>query len=81
MDDQMMVDLLGVIYTMDVIREATSVQHCGEEGHVVKSLVGQSNVPETRQSHVHSPPTVDPSVIEGKRTATLLTPQWGGQES
>jgi hypothetical protein len=80
-DDQMMEDLLGADYTMDEIREATGVQHCGEEGHVVQSLVGQSNVPETRQSHVHSPPTVDPSVIEGERTATLLTPQQGGQES
>jgi hypothetical protein len=35
----------------------------------------------TRQSHVHSPPTVDLSVIEGERTATMLTPQQGGQES
>jgi hypothetical protein len=80
-DDQMMEDLLGDDYTMDEIREATGVQHCGEEGHVVQSLVGQSNVLETRQSHVHSPPTVDLSVIEGERTATLLTPQQGGQES
>jgi hypothetical protein len=72
-DEQMMEDLLGVDYTMDEIREATRVQHCGEEGHVVQSLVGQSNV--------HSPPIVDPSVIEGERTATLLTPQQGGQES
>jgi hypothetical protein len=79
-DDQMMEDLLGADYTMDEIREATGVQHCGEEVHVVQSLVGQSNVPETSQSHVHSPPTVDPPVIEGERTATLLTPQQGGQE-
>ena len=76
----MMEDFLGVDYTMDEIREETSVQHCGEEGHVVQYLVGHSNVLETRQSHVHSPPTVDSSVIEGERTATLLTPQEGGQE-
>ena len=73
-EDQMMEDLIGADYTMDEIREATSVQHCHEEGPVVKNLVGQSNVLETRQSHVHSPPTVDPSVIEGEIIATLLTP-------
>jgi hypothetical protein len=76
----MMEDLLGADYTMDEIREATGVQHCGEEVLVVQPLVGQSNVPETSQSHVHSPPIFDPPVIEGERTATLLTPQQGGQE-
>jgi hypothetical protein len=30
---------------------------------------------------MHSPPTVDPSVIEGEIIATMLTPQHGGQES
>jgi hypothetical protein len=79
-DDQMMEDFLGANYTMDEIREATSVQHCGEEDLLVQSLVRQSNVLETRQSHVHSPPTVDLLVIEGERTATFLTPQQGGQE-
>jgi hypothetical protein len=74
-DDQMMEDLLGVDYTMDEIREATSVQHYGEEFYVVQSLVRQLIVPETSQSHVHSPPKVDLPVIEGERTATLLTPQ------
>ena len=59
----MMWDFLGVDYTMHEIREATGVQHCGEEGHVVESLIGKSNVLETRHSHVHSPPTVDPSII------------------
>jgi hypothetical protein len=73
-DDQMMEDLFGDDYTMDEIREETGVQHCGEEGHVVQSIVGPLKVPKTRQSHVHSPPVVDPS-------ATLLTPQQGGQES
>ena len=33
-------DLLGVDYTMDEIREATGVQHCGEEVPLVQSLVG-----------------------------------------
>jgi hypothetical protein len=76
----MMEDFLGVDYTMDEIREATGVQHCGEEFFVVQSLVGQSNVLETSQSHVHSPPRVDMPVIEGEITTTLLTPQHGGQE-
>jgi hypothetical protein len=58
-------------YTMDEIREANGVQHCGEEVFVVQSLIGQSNVPETSQSHVHSPPRVDLPVIEGERNATL----------
>jgi len=47
---------------------------------MVQSLVGNSNVLETSQSHVHSPPRFDILVIEGERTATLLTPQQGGQE-
>jgi hypothetical protein len=76
----MMEDFLGADYTRDGIREATGVQHCGEEGLVVKSLVGQSNILETRQFHVQSPPTVDLSLIEGEITITLLTPQHGGQE-
>jgi hypothetical protein len=62
LDDHMMEDFLRVDYTMDKIREETNVQHCGEEGSVVQSLVGQSNVPETKKSHVHSPPIVDPLV-------------------
>jgi hypothetical protein len=66
-DEQMMEELLGAHCTMDEIREATIVQHCGEEGHVVQFLVGQSNV--------HSTPIVDPSMIEWERTTTLLTPQ------
>jgi hypothetical protein len=70
MDDQMMEDFLGVDYTMDEIREETGVQHCGEEVHVVQPLVGQSNVPETSQSHVHSPPSFDVSMIEGAVTKT-----------
>jgi hypothetical protein len=52
LDDQMMEDLVRVDYTMDEIREATGVQHCGEEVLVVKYLVGKSNVLETNQSHV-----------------------------
>ena len=64
MDDRMMEDFFGADYTMDEIREANGVKHCGEEGLVVKYLVGQSNVPENRQSHVHSPSTVDLSVLK-----------------
>jgi hypothetical protein len=57
----------GIVdYTMDEIREAIGVQHCGEEVLVVQYLIGQSNVPKTSQSHVHSPPTVDPPVLKGK---------------
>jgi len=63
----MMEDLLGFDYTMNEIREKTNVQHCGKEGHVVQSLVVQSNV--------HSPPTFDLSLIEGERTTTFLTQQ------
>jgi hypothetical protein len=48
-DDQIMEDFLRVDYTMDEIREQTSVQHCGEEGLVVQSIVGESNVPENRK--------------------------------
>ena len=59
----MMEDLLVVDYTMDEIREAIGVQHCGEEGFVVQSLVEQSNVSKTSQFHVHSPPKVDSPVI------------------
>jgi hypothetical protein len=59
LDEQMMEDLLVVDYTMDEIREAIGVQHCGEEGPIVKSLVGHSNM--------HSPPILDPSLIEGER--------------
>jgi hypothetical protein len=44
-DDHMMEDLFGADYTMDEIREETGAQHYGEEVHVVKPLVGQSNVP------------------------------------
>jgi hypothetical protein len=40
-----MEDFLEADYTMNEIREATGVHNCGEEGPVVKSLVGQSNVP------------------------------------
>ena len=47
---------------------------------MVQPLFGQSNVPETSQSHVHAPPIFDLLVIEGERTTTLLTPQQGGQE-
>ena len=65
----MMEDFLEVDYTMDEYRETIDVQHCGEEVPLVKPLVGQSS-----QSHVHSPPRFDPLVIEGERTATLLTP-------
>jgi hypothetical protein len=36
----MMEDFLGVDYTMDEIRETTSVQHFGEEVFVVQPLVG-----------------------------------------
>jgi hypothetical protein len=68
LDDQMMEDFLGDDYTMDEIREENGVQHCGEEVHVVQPLVGQSNISETSQSHVHSPPRFDPLVIEGERT-------------
>jgi hypothetical protein len=35
LDDHMMKDLLGVIYTMGEIIEETGVQHCGEEVFVV----------------------------------------------
>ena len=61
----MMDDFLGDDYTMDKIREEIGVQHCGEEFPVVQSLFGQTNVPKTSQSHVHSPPTIDLPVIEG----------------
>jgi hypothetical protein len=74
--DHMMEDFLGDDYTMDAIREETGAQHCGEEIPMVKTLVGQSNIPETSQSHVHSPPRIDPLVIEEERTATFLTPQY-----
>jgi len=47
---------------------------------MVKPLVGQSDVLETSQFHVHSPPRFDLKVIEGKINSTLLTPQQGGQE-
>ena len=47
---------------------------------VVQAVVGKPDVPENSQSHVHSPPKFDPSVIEGERTATLLTSQHRGQE-
>jgi hypothetical protein len=80
LDDQMMEDLLGADYTVDEIRETNGVQHCVEEDYMVQSLVGQSNFPETSQSHFHSPPTIDPPVIERERIAKLLTPQQGGQE-
>jgi hypothetical protein len=70
----MMEDFLGDDYKMDEIREATSVQHCGEEVPVVQPLVGQPDFPKTSQSHVHSPPRFDPPVIEGGRNTTLLTP-------
>jgi hypothetical protein len=80
LDDQMMEDFLGVDYTMDEIREAIDVQHYGEKLLMVQSLVRQSNVPETSQSHFHSPPIVDHPMIEGERNATLLTPQRRGQE-
>jgi hypothetical protein len=76
----MMEDLLGVDYTMDEIRDAIGVQHCGEEIPTVQSLLQQSNVLETRQSHVYAPPTFDPSMIEGEINETLLNPQQGGQE-
>ena len=69
----MMEYFLGAYYTMDEIREETGVQHCGEEGPIMQSLIGQSNF--------HSPPTIYSLMIEGERTATLLTPQHGGQES
>jgi len=59
---------------LDEIREATNAQHCGEEVHVVQPLVGQSNVLETNQSHVHSRPRFHLPVIKGERTTTLLTP-------
>ena len=36
----MMEDFLGTDHTMDEIREATGVQHCGEEIFVVQYLVG-----------------------------------------
>jgi len=72
-DDQMMEDLHGDDYTMNEIREATGVQHCGEEVFLVQPLVGQSNIPKTSQSHVHSPPIFYPPVIEGERNETLLT--------
>jgi hypothetical protein len=39
-DDQMMMDFLGVDYTMDEIREETGAQPSGEEFHVVQPLVG-----------------------------------------
>jgi hypothetical protein len=54
-DEQMMDDWIGADYTMDEIREATGVQDCGEEGHVVKYLVGQSNM--------HSPTPPPPQLI------------------
>jgi hypothetical protein len=79
-DEKNMEDLFGADYKMDEIREENGVQHCGEEFLVVQYLVGHSNVPETIQSHVHSSPIVYPPVIEGNITATLLTPQKGGQE-
>ena len=74
-DDQIMEDFLGYDYTMDVIIEAIGAQHCDEEVHVVKPLIGQSDIPETCQSHFHSPPKFDSPVIEGVRTTTFQTPQ------
>jgi hypothetical protein len=62
-DDHMMEYLLGDDYIMDEIREETGAQRCGEEVHVVTPFVGQSDVPKTSQSHVHSPPIFDPLVI------------------
>jgi hypothetical protein len=77
--DQIMEYFLGANHTIDEVRESNSAQHSGEEVHVVQPLVGQSNVPETSHGHVHSPPRIDPPVIEGERTAMLLNPQQGGQ--
>ena len=75
----MMMDLLGVDYTMDEIREEIGAQHSGKEVILVQPLVGQSNDLETSHGNVHSPPRIDPAVIEGERTAMLLNPQQGGQ--
>ena len=36
----MMEDLLRANYIMNEIRKEIGVQNCGEEGHMVKSLVG-----------------------------------------
>jgi len=71
----MMEDFLGFYYTMDEIREVNGLQHCGEEVYVVKSLFGQLNVLKTSQSYAHSPPRVDPPLIEGEINETLLTPE------
>ena len=65
---------------MDEIRETIGAQHYGEEVPVVHPLVGWSNVPETSHGHVHSHPMFDLPMIGGEITATLLTPQKGGQE-
>jgi hypothetical protein len=65
----MMEDLLGDDYIIDEIREATGVQHCGEEVPLVQPLVGQSNVPKTSQLHVHSPLRFYPPMIEGETIA------------
>jgi len=77
----MMEDFLGVDYTTNEIREENGVQCYGEECPLMQSLVGQLNVLETRQSHVNSPPTVDPLMIEGEKNEKLLTPQYEGQKS
>jgi hypothetical protein len=77
--DQMMEYFLGDDYAMDEIREAIGAHHYGEEVLVVQPLVGNSNVLENSHWNVHSPPRIDPTIIEGERTATLFTPQQGGQ--
>jgi len=70
-----MEDFLGYDYTMDEIIEAIGAQHCDEEVHVVKPLVGQLDVPEISQSHFHSPPKFDSPVIEGEIIKMFLTPK------
>jgi hypothetical protein len=76
----MMEGFLGVDYIMDENRDAIGAQHYGEEFHVVKPLVGESNVPENSHGNVHSPSKIYLQVIEGEITTTLLTLQQGGEE-
>ena len=76
----MMEGFLGVDYTMDEIREETSVHPFGEEFIVVQLLFGQLDVPYTSHGHFYSPVMTHLLMIEGERTKTLLTPQHGGQE-
>jgi hypothetical protein len=63
LDEHMMMDLIGVVYTMDEIREETSAQPSSEEFPMVRPLVEQLNITKTIHEHVHSPPKFDPESI------------------